>query len=116
MRDSPETLEVDGAQLEEVLRRAEQALDERDATLIRRLFESYLYISDLVEDKNTTIRRLRELFFGKRTERTKAVMGRNEKTAAGDAAAPAAGAVADPVASAADSKEVDEADNACPGH
>jgi transposase len=104
MRDSPETLEVDGAQLEEVLRRVERALDEQDAALIRRLFESYLYISDLVEDKNTTIRRLRELFFGKRTEKTKAVMSRNEKTAA------------DPVASAADCKEADEADNACPGH
>jgi hypothetical protein len=100
MRDSPETLEVDGAQLEEVLRRAEQALDERDATLIRRLFESYLYISELVEDKNTTIRRLRELFFGQRTEKTKAVMGRNDKTAA------------DTVVSTADCQEADDAGNA----
>ena len=116
MRDSPETLEVDGAQLEEVLRRAEQALDERDAALIRRLFESYLYISDLVEDKTTTIRRLRELFFGKRTEKTKAVMGRNEKTAAGDPAAPAAGVAADTVASPGDDQEADGADKPCPGH
>jgi transposase len=119
MRDSPETLEVDGAQLEEVLRRAEQALDERDAALIRRLVESYLYISDLVEDKNTTIRRLRELFFGKRTEKTKAVMGRNEKTAAtaaSDAGVQPAGTAADAVASTADCQEEDEADNACPGH
>ena len=97
-------------------RRAEQALDERDAALIRRLFESYLYISDLVEDKTTTIRRLRELFFGKRTEKTKAVMGRNEKTAAGDPAAPAAGVAADTVASPGDDQEADGADKPCPGH
>ncbi len=62
-------------QLEEVLRRAEQALNEKDATIIRRLFESYFYISDLVEDKKTTIARLRHLFFGQRTEKTKAVSG-----------------------------------------
>ena len=62
-------------QLEEVLRRAEQALEEKDATFIRQVFESYLYVTDLVEDKNTTIARLRHLFFGKRTEKTKAVVG-----------------------------------------
>jgi len=75
MRNAPKILEVDNAHLEEVVRRAEQVLDEKDATLIRRLVESYLYVSDLVEDKNTTIRRLRQLFFGKRTEKTAAVVG-----------------------------------------
>ena len=118
MRDSPETLEVDSGQLEEVLHRAEQALDERDAALIRRLFESYLYISEVVEDKNTTIRRLRELFFGKRTEKTTAVLGRHEKTTAAatsDSGASPAGAVA----CIADCTTADESsDNAlaCPGH
>jgi len=122
MRNSPETLEVDSTQLEEVVRRAEQALDATDATLIRRVFESYLYVSDLVEDKNTTIRRLRELFFGKRTEKTKAVVGRNaekvEVPTSSEAAAVPAGGATDTAVSAADSQEADEADNlsACPGH
>ena len=103
-------------------RRAEQALDATDATLIRRVFESYLYVSDLVEDKNTTIRRLRELFFGKRTEKTKAVVGRNaekvEVPTSSEAAAVPAGGATDTAVSAADSQEADEADNlsACPGH
>jgi hypothetical protein len=44
MRQAPEIMEVDTTQLEEVLRRVEQALDEKDATLIRRLFESYAYV------------------------------------------------------------------------
>jgi transposase len=76
MRNSPEIVEVDSTQLEDVLRRAEQALDEKDAKLIRAVFQSYAYMADLVEDKNTSIRRLRQLFFGKRTEKTTAVVGR----------------------------------------
>jgi transposase len=76
MRQAPEIVEVETAQLEEVLGRAEQALDEKDAALIRAVFRSYVYVAGLVEDKNTSIRRLRQLFFGARTEKTDAVVGR----------------------------------------
>jgi hypothetical protein len=79
MRHAPEIIEVDDARLEDVLRRVEQSLDEKDAALIRAVFESYAYVSDLVEDKNTTIRRLRQLFFGARTEKTEAVVGRHSE-------------------------------------
>jgi transposase len=122
MRSALETLEVDSTQLEEVVRRAEQALDEKDATLIRRVFESYLYVSDLVEDKNTTIRRLRELFFGKRTEKTKAVVDRHADKATapapGEAAPEPGGDATDTAARPADTQEASAADNAsaCPGH
>ena len=91
MRNALELVEVDSEELEEVLRRVEQSLDEKDGTLVRRVFESYAYVTDLVEDKNTTIRRLRQLFFGSRTEKTEAVVGpktgRPEVTASPDAAA-----------------------------
>src|SRR5829696_3518340 len=79
MRSSPEIVEVDSTQADEVLRRVEQALDEKDAKLIRAVFQSYVYVTDLVEDKNTSIRRLRQLFFGKRTEKTEAVVGPKTK-------------------------------------
>jgi transposase len=75
MRSSPEIVEVDSTQADEVLRRVEQALDEKDAKLIRAVFQSYVYVTDLVEDKNTSIRRLRQLFFGRRTEKTEALVG-----------------------------------------
>jgi hypothetical protein len=75
MRSSPEILDVNNTQLEDVLRRIEGAVDEKDFTLIRALFQSYTYVAGLVEDKNTSIRRLRQLFFGKRTEKTKNVVG-----------------------------------------
>jgi transposase len=81
MRTSLEILEMTETQLEEVLRRVEQVADAKDAYLIRRLFESYLYVSDLVEDKKTTIARLRQLFFGQRTEKTKAVVGNAQPAA-----------------------------------
>src|SRR4051794_26388618 len=92
MRNTLELVDVDSDRLEEVLRRAEQALDEKDAELIRAVFDSYAYVTDLVEDKSTTIRRLRQLLFGSRTERTDSVVGQKTKTP--DATGPR-GAVAD---------------------
>jgi len=64
MRHAPEIIEVDSTQLDDVLRRVEEALPEKDAKLIRAVFQSYACVADLVEDKNTSIRRLRQLFFG----------------------------------------------------
>jgi transposase len=115
MRNSPEIVEVDSTQLEEVLRRVEQALDEKDTKLIRAVFQSYVYVADLVEDKNTSIRRLRQLFFGARTETTAAVVGREAEA---PEATPPRGITADAAAGAADTNESYEADQAPPvkGH
>ncbi len=77
MQNSPELVEVDSTRLEEVLRRVEPSLDEEDFTLVRAVFRSYAHLAELVEDKNTSIRRLRQLFFGASTETTDAVVGRN---------------------------------------
>jgi transposase len=114
MRTALELVEVDSDRLEEVLLRAEQSLDEKDAALIRAVFESYAYVTDLVEDKNTSIRRLRQLFFGARTEKTEAVVGpktgTSEVTASPDAAAG--------IESAADSgtADISEAATTSKGH
>ncbi len=37
---------MDSQQLEEVLRRVEESLDDKDAALIRAVFQSYVYVSD----------------------------------------------------------------------
>ena len=71
---------MDSTRLEDVLCRVEQSLDEKDAALVRAVFQSYAYVSDLVEDKNTSIRRLRQLFFGVSTETTDAVVGQKTRT------------------------------------
>jgi hypothetical protein len=82
MRHAPAILEVDNPRLEEVLGRAEQALAEEDAALLRAVIESYRYLAELVDDKNTSLRRLRELLFGGRTEKTATVVGSPAQTPA----------------------------------
>jgi hypothetical protein len=76
MGNTPAIVEVNHAELQELLQRVEQALDEKDSTLIRAVFQSYLYVTDLVEDRNTSLRRLRQLLFGSTTEKTAAVVGK----------------------------------------
>jgi transposase len=76
MRHAPEIIEVDNPRLEEVLGRAEQALTREDVELLRALVEAYRYVVDLVDDRNTSIGRLRQLLFGSRTEKTNTVLGR----------------------------------------
>jgi transposase len=109
MRHAPEIINVDDARLQDVLRRVEQALEAEDAELVRALFTSYAYVVDLVEDKNTTIRRLRQLFFGARTEKTAAVVGRNREEAG---TPPEAGAASDasiaPAGASRDGPDPDE--------
>ncbi len=111
MRHAPEIIEVDSPRLEEVLGRAEQALTREDVELIRALVEAYRYVVDLVDDKNTSIGRLRQLLFGARTEKTNVVLGR--KTGMRDAP-PANGAAADTESASGEvdsdgSKETDRA-------
>src|SRR6478735_5461169 len=103
MRNAPELVEVDSTRLEEVLRRVEQSLGEEDAALVRAVFESYAYVSDLVEDKDTSIRRLRQLFFGARTEKTEAVVGQKARKPASPADAVAETGLADDGANAGES-------------
>ena len=67
-RHAPEIIEVDSPRLEEVLGRAEQALAQEDVELIRAAVEAYRYVVDLVDGKNASIGRLRQLLFGSRTE------------------------------------------------
>ena len=70
----PTIIELDMGELEDVLRRAEERLDEKDYGLIKAVIESYAYLTELVGDKDTTIRRLRQMLFGAKTEKTSAVV------------------------------------------
>jgi len=114
MPHAPEIVEVDNRHLEEVLRRVEQELEAKDAALIRSVFQAYVYLTELVEDKNTSLRRLRQLLFGARTEKTEAVVGRAtatpEATPPGDATADAAFAAneADPAPAQDPAGEADQ--------
>ena len=83
-KTSPEIIEVNSQQMEDMLTRAQDRLSDEDALLLRRLVESYCYITDLVEDKNTSIARLRKLLFGAKTEKTKNVVDETNDSAETD--------------------------------
>jgi transposase len=74
----PTVLDLDMHRLDDVLRRAEEALPEEDYAILKAVVESYSYIADLVGDKNTSIARLRKLLFGAKTEKTAAVLGKQK--------------------------------------
>lgn len=85
-RCKPEIIEVDVQLLEAMLERAEkESFEKQDYQKVREVFESYVYLTQLVGQKSTTIARLRKLLFGDRTEKTKDVLGGNAP--AGEAAA-----------------------------
>ena len=75
-RNKPEIVEVDNRKLEALLERAEQqAFETEDYETIRAVLESYFYVTNLIDQKSTTLARLRKLLFGDRTEKTSQVIG-----------------------------------------
>jgi transposase len=90
----PTTIEIDVQKLDDVLRRVEaNELTEDDCQTIRTLLASYVHLTELLKDKNTSLARLRKLLFGARTEKTAAVIGGGK-----DVRPPSAGATATPTA------------------
>ncbi len=72
----PTTIEIDVQKLDDVLRRVEaNELTEDDCQTIRTLLASYVHLTELLKDKNTSLARLRKLLFGASTEKTAAVLG-----------------------------------------
>jgi hypothetical protein len=75
---APEIIDMDVETLEMLLRRAEDAsLGAEDLQTIRTICQSYLYLTQLIDQKSTTIARLRKLLFGAQTEKTADVLGRS---------------------------------------
>ena len=86
----PEVIELDAAQLEAQLHQIEQTMGEETARPFRQLLSWYLSLLRLIEQKNTTISRLRRLLFGARTERSRHLEqgSATATTAAADATSP----------------------------
>jgi hypothetical protein len=77
---APEIIDMDVEKLEALLRRAEDAsLPPEDLQTMRTVCESYLYLTNLIDQKSTTIARLRKLLFGATTEKTSSVLGRSSE-------------------------------------
>ncbi len=85
---TPEIIEVNSQQMEELLdRAASNTLREQDTELIRQIFDSYVQLFEIVGDKKTTIARLRKLLFGASSEKTEKVVGDTEDSQEPEASA-----------------------------
>jgi len=69
MRRKSERLELDMKELDQIVERA--ALDESDRKKLKAALETLAYVTQQLENKQTSIRRLRKLLFGASTEKTK---------------------------------------------
>jgi transposase len=77
-------------ELESIVERAKVGpLDEQDCATILAVFQSYLYVTDLLEERGTTLERLRKLVFGSSSEKTRAVLANQSAPSAGTPLSPA---------------------------
>lgn len=78
----PTIIELDMDKLEEILRRLDaKELDAEDYETIKAVIGAYVHLFHLVGNKETTIRRLRQMLFGAKTEKTSAVIASLENGA-----------------------------------
>ena len=79
MNKTPQIEKVAMKELQSLLQRAKTKLDEKDYQLFKKLVDSYACLTDLVEDKQMTIKRLRQMLFGASTEKTATVIKKTEE-------------------------------------
>ncbi len=78
-RTKPTIIELDMDKVEEILRRVEaKELQADDYGAIKALAQSYVHLTELLKDKNTSLSRLRKMLFGAKTEKTAAVLGSSQ--------------------------------------
>ena len=77
-----EVIEIDASQLVALRRRVEAGtLEPEDFATIDAVLESYAYVTQLIDQKSTTLDRLRKLLFGASSEKTADVLGRAPQVA-----------------------------------
>jgi transposase len=75
MKTTPiQRIDLHRDELEEILQRAKPVLDEGQYEKLRALVDSFAYLTDLLENKNITLARLRKLLFGSGSEKTREVL------------------------------------------
>jgi transposase len=76
MASDVKRIDIDMKELETILDRARDGtLDEEGYKKLKAALETLGYLTDLIGDKDTTIRRLRNIIFGSSTEKSSSVLG-----------------------------------------
>ena len=68
-------VEVERDEIDKALEEVRASLGERRYEVLRNLADAYDYVTDLVRDKETSLKRLRKILFGSQTETTENVLG-----------------------------------------
>jgi len=76
MKPAIEVLEIPREELDALLEHARTALPEEDYRRLKAVVEGLSYLTELIADKDTTIRDLRQLVFPLLTEKTREVLKR----------------------------------------
>jgi transposase len=94
--EDPDHIDLSPEEIAILLDRARGALDPEDFGKLEKLVRSFLYVTRLLEEKGTTIKRLRDLLFGAKSEKLRSILGlEEEETAeATEMSSPAGGAEA----------------------
>ncbi|MGH8524787.1 MAG: IS66 family transposase, partial [Gammaproteobacteria bacterium] len=75
MKAAIEPIEIDMKELQELLKRARAGpLSDEDYKKLKAAVDTLGHLADLIEDKDTTIRELRQLLFGRTSEKTRTVL------------------------------------------
>ena len=86
MKSQPEVIELDIPKLEALLERIQAEMGDEVAGPFRELLQGYTKLMDLLGNKEISLRRLQQLLFGAKTERTSKVLGADQVTSSADAA------------------------------
>ena len=92
MTPSPERVTLQREELEQLLEHARPSLSEEEYARLKAALDTLVYLTQLVENKSTTIARLRQILFGASSEKTADVLKTMGASVTGqESAAPATG-------------------------
>lgn len=88
---APERIEVSMEEIAQLLERVKPALVPEDFALLEKIVQSFLHVSELLEEKGTTIGRLRSLLFGSKSEKLEKIFPEVAEAKAAQVAGAASG-------------------------
>jgi hypothetical protein len=83
VKSQPAVTQLHVQELEMILEEVEQALGAEKAQKLRQLLNSHQTLTQLIQEKNISLARLRRILFGSQTERTRDAAGGGSESPGG---------------------------------
>ncbi len=81
---APKRINITPEQTEALLKRVQAVLSDGDYRIIKAVFETYIFLSRLVDKKTDSVKRLLKMIFGSRSEKSKDVLKDTDDSNAGN--------------------------------